>query len=30
MGEANALALIAVGGVAVLLFGVSRVARLKY
>jgi molybdate transport system permease protein len=30
MGEANALALIAVGGVALLLFGVSRVARLKY
>ncbi len=30
MGEANALALIAVGGVAVLLFGVSRVARLNY
>ncbi len=30
MGEANALALIAVGGVALLLFGVSRVARLRY
>lgn len=30
MGEANALALIAVGGVAVLLFGLSRVARLRY
>ena len=30
MGEANALALIAVGGVAVLLFGVSRVARLRF
>jgi len=30
MGEANALALIAVGGVAVLLFGLSRMARLKY
>ena len=30
MGEANALALIAVGGVAVLLFGVSRLGRLRY
>lgn len=30
MGEANALALIAVGGVALLLFGVSRLARLRY
>lgn len=30
MGEANALALIAVGVVAVLLFGVSRFARLRY
>lgn len=30
MGEANVLALIAVGGVAVLLFGVSRLARLRY
>jgi molybdate transport system permease protein len=30
MGEANALALIAVGGVAVLLFGLSRLARLRY
>ncbi len=30
MAEANALALIAVGGVAVLVFGVSRLARLRY
>ena len=30
MGEANALALIAVGLVAILLFGLSRLARLRY
>jgi molybdate transport system permease protein len=30
MGEANALALIAVGVVAILLFGLSRFARLRY
>jgi molybdate transport system permease protein len=30
MREANALALIAIGGVAVLLFGLSRMARLRY
>ena len=30
MGEANALALVAVGIVVVLLFGVSRLARVRY
>jgi molybdate transport system permease protein len=30
MREANALALIAIGGVAILLFGLSRMARLRY
>jgi molybdate transport system permease protein len=30
MGEANALALVAVGIVVVLLFGLSRLARLRY